>query len=77
MSKTTTNTEYAAFVKLPSGSWRKIHAFYLKSEQRARLEIRSHKFLNRHLPEAEYKVMTRTVTITTEEWQEVKEETKA
>lgn len=69
MSKTTTTNQYAALSRQEGEEWHKIHAFTLKSKEAAERHITEHKnkFVYRYA-HYEYKIVKRTVTITTEEW---------
>jgi hypothetical protein len=74
MSKTTTSTEYAALAKQPDGSWYKLHPFFCRSEEEAKRILQAHyKRIGENLDEIDYKIMTRTVTVTVGEWRRLPE----
>ena len=73
MSKTTTTIQFAVFAKRTNGDWIKLNTlFYDKSEAMARRRIEEHKnsFEGQKWP-CEYKIMSREVVTTTEEWSDV------
>lgn len=72
MSKTTVHTEYAALAKRPDGSWMKLHPFFCKSEEEAKRVLQAYyKRFDRNLDDVNYKIMTRTVTVTREDWRDL------
>lgn len=74
MSKTTVHTEFAALIRRPDGSWHKIHPFFCRSKEEAEKVARAyHERLGKRLDDVNYKIMTRTVTVTREDWHDLEE----
>ena len=72
-TKTETVTQYAPFIQHRSGKWCKIQPFTSRSKEEAEHYIAESKRCNPYIGKAKYKVMRRTVTITTTEWEDVEE----
>ena len=70
-SKTETVIQYAALAKRKDGSWFKLHSFTLKSKESAWRCIKEHKHrFDAHNYHHEYKIVHRTVTYITGNWEE-------
>ena len=69
--KTETVTQYAPFIQRRSGSWHKIQPFTSRSKEEAERYINESKHRNPYMGNVKYKIMRRTVTITTTEWEDV------
>ena len=69
--KTTTKTvvQYAPFMQHRSGKWCKIQPFTSRSKEEAELYIKQ-QTRNPYIRNPKYKIMQRTVTVTTSEWED-------
>lgn len=69
--RTETVIQYAPFIKLPGGTWRKLQPFTSRSKAEAEYYIEEWRRRACYPPNVETKVMRRTVTRTSTEWVEV------
>ena len=75
--KTTTKTvtQYAPFVQHRSGKWCKIQPFTSRSKEEAESYVVTH-CKNPYMGKVKYKIMRRTVTVTTSEWEDAESESE-